>query len=66
MLYHFVKKKEYVMKESFVFYRSFYDAARCLGAKAQLKLYESIMKLSFACCEDVRSWRGFAVKLKRS
>lgn len=41
------------MKESFVFYKSFYDAINLLGEKAQLKLYKSIMKLNFNCCETM-------------
>ena len=41
------------MRESFIFYKSFYDAIETLGEKAQLKLYKSIMKLNFNCCENV-------------
>lgn len=41
------------MKESFVFYKSFYDAINLLGEKAQLKLYKSIMKLNFNCCKTM-------------
>lgn len=41
------------MKNSFTFYKSFYDAINCLGEKAQLKLYKSIMKLNFNCCENI-------------
>lgn len=40
------------MRESFVFYKSFYDAINLLGEKAQLKLYKSVMKLNFNCCEN--------------
>lgn len=41
------------MRDSFIFFKSFYDAINCLGEKAQLKLYKSIMKLNFNCCENV-------------
>ena len=41
------------MRNSFTFYKSFYDAIEILGEKAQLKLYKSIMKLNFNCCENV-------------
>lgn len=41
------------MRESFIFYKSFYDAIDTLGEKAQLKLYKSIMKLNFNCCENM-------------
>lgn len=41
------------MRDSFIFYKSFYDAIEILGEKAQLKLYKSIMKLNFNCCENV-------------
>ncbi len=41
------------MRESFVFYKSFYDAINLLGEKSQLKLYKSIMKLNFNCCETM-------------
>ena len=39
------------MKDSFIFYRSFYEAINIFGAKTKLKLYESIMKLNFNQCE---------------
>lgn len=41
------------MRDSFIFYKSFYDAIETLGEKSQLKLYKSIMKLNFNCCENV-------------
>lgn len=41
------------MRENFLFFKSFYDAINCLGEKAQLKLYKSIMKLNFNCCENM-------------
>lgn len=41
------------MRDSFIFFKSFYDAINCLGEKAQLKLYKSIMKLNFNCCKNV-------------
>lgn len=41
------------MRDSFIFFKSFYDAINCLGEKAQLKLYKSIMQLNFNCCENV-------------
>lgn len=40
------------MKDSFIFYRSFYDAINLLGEKSQLKLYKSIMKMNFNCCTN--------------
>ena len=41
------------MRDSFVFFRSFYESIECLGEKSQLKLYKAIMKLNFNCCENV-------------
>ncbi len=41
------------MRESFIFYKSFYDAIDLLGEKAQLKLYKAIMTLNFNCAENV-------------
>ena len=41
------------MRNSFTFYKSFYDAINTLGDKAQLKLYKSIMKMFFNRCENV-------------
>lgn len=41
------------MRDNFIFFKSFYDAISCLGEKAQLKLYKSIMKLNFNCCENM-------------
>ena len=41
------------MRDSFIFYRSFYDAAQLLGDKARLKLYDSIMELALCCSENV-------------
>ena len=41
------------MRDSFVFFKSFYDSIECLGEKSQLKLYKAIMKLNFNCCENV-------------
>ena len=35
------------MRDSFIFYRSFYNAAKTLGKEGRLKLYDSIMELSF-------------------
>ena len=41
------------MKDSFIFYKSFYDAISLLGEKAQLKLYQSIMRLNYNQCESM-------------
>lgn len=41
------------MKDSFIFYKSFYDAISLLGEKAQLKLYQSIMKLNYNQCKSM-------------
>lgn len=41
------------MRDSFIFYRSFYDAISQLGEKSQLKLYQAIMKMNFNCCENM-------------
>lgn len=41
------------MRENFLFYKSYYEAISLLGEKSQLKLYKSIMKMYFNCCENV-------------
>ena len=41
------------MRESFVFFKSFYEAIDQLGEKAQLKLYKAIMKMNFNQCKNV-------------
>lgn len=41
------------MRDSFVFYSSFAQAASTLGDKARLKLYDSVIKLGLSCAESV-------------
>ncbi|MBQ7660181.1 MAG: hypothetical protein IJS26_05565 [Alphaproteobacteria bacterium] len=41
------------MRESFVFYSSFAQAASMLGDKARLKLYDAVVKLGLCCAENV-------------
>lgn len=41
------------MKDSFIFYSSFAQAAQTLGDKARLKLYDSVIKLGLCCAESV-------------
>jgi hypothetical protein len=41
------------MRNSFVFYRSFAEAANLLGDKARLKLYDAIVELALSCVENV-------------
>ena len=41
------------MREGFVFYQSFANAALMLGEKARLKLYDSVIKLGLSCAESV-------------
>ena len=41
------------MRDSFVFYSSFAQAASTLGDKARLKLYDSVIKLGLSCAENV-------------
>ena len=40
------------MKESFIFYKSFANAAATLGDKARLKLYDAIIKLGLCAAEN--------------
>lgn len=41
------------MRDSFVFYSSFAQAANMLGDKARLKLYDAVVKLGLCCAENV-------------
>lgn len=41
------------MRDSFVFYSSFAQAASMLGDKARLKLYDAVVKLGLCCAENV-------------
>lgn len=40
------------MRDSFIFYASFAQAANMLGDKARLKLYDSVVKLGLSCAEN--------------
>lgn len=40
------------MRDSFIFYASFAQAASMLGDKARLKLYDSVVKLGLCCAEN--------------
>ena len=42
-----------MQRESFVFYRSFYEAIDFLGEKSQLKLYKSVMRMNFNCAKNM-------------
>lgn len=52
------------MKESFIFYKSFYEAINLLGEKAQLKLYKSIMRLNFDYYETPEELRELCCKIE--
>lgn len=41
------------MRDSFIFYSSFAQAAQTLGDKARLKLYDAVIKLGLCCAENV-------------
>jgi hypothetical protein len=41
------------MRDSFIFYASFAQAANMLGDKARLKLYDSVVKLGLCCAKNV-------------
>lgn len=41
------------MRDSFVFYSSFAQAASMLGDKARLKLYDAVVNLGLCCAENV-------------
>ncbi len=40
------------MRDSFIFYKSFAEAAQLLGDKARLKLYDAVVELALSCPKD--------------
>ena len=57
-------------RDSILFYYSFYEAAQQLGQKARLRLYDSILEVSFSDYESIEELEKFcnevASKLKDS
>lgn len=53
-----------MQRESFLFYRSFYNAIRLLGDKSRLKLYDSVMKLNFECDENVSNLEQLCTEIE--
>ncbi|MCD7779841.1 MAG: DUF6291 domain-containing protein [Candidatus Gastranaerophilales bacterium] len=53
-----------MQRESFLFYRSFYNAIRLLGDKSRLKLYDSVMKLNFESDENVSNLEQLCTEIE--
>lgn len=51
-------------RDNIIFYKSFYDSAQLLGDKARLKLYDSILELSFSGFENITELEQNCAKIE--